>query len=106
MGKNNRNYLARQQAQRSAELKHQRLFTMQWCADAAIIAANEVFQRKGKKLAEFGEAFFKWAQKIAELTLDDAKDDGSIDYTKGKVDGILEELLGEDFVPWEERYNV
>lgn len=34
------------------------------------------------------------------------KDDKSIDYTKGKIDGLLKELLGEDFVPLEERYDV
>lgn len=104
--KHNNAYLARQKAQMDARIHYHRRFTMQWCADAAILAAHEVFQRKGEKLSEFGRAFFKWAQMIAELTINDAKDDRTIDYTKGKVDGMLKDLLGDDFIPWEERYDV
>ena len=50
-------YLAKLKAQKAAEISHHRNFTIQFCADAAILAANEVFQRKGKKLVEFYEAF-------------------------------------------------
>ena len=39
------------------------------------------------------------------MTLTDAKDDKSLEYTKAKLDARLEELLGEDFQPWEERYR-
>lgn len=105
MAKNNKDFLARQQAKQAAEIKLHRLFTMQWCADAAILAANEVFQRKGEKLVEFHNAFIKYANEIAEMTLADAKDDKNIDYTKGKVDGRLKEILGEAFEPWETRYD-
>ena len=98
-------YLARQQAQRAHDLKWHRLFTIQWCADAAVLAAHDVFQRKGEKLVEFYNAFVKYAHEIADMTLADAKDDKSIEYTKGKVDRQLEELLGDNFRPWEERYS-
>ena len=102
---NNKGYLARQQARQAAEIKRHRLFSMQWCADAAILAAHDVFQRKGEKLVEFHNAFVKYANEIAEMTLADAKDDKSIEYTKGKVDGRLKELLGPSFQPWEIRYD-
>ena len=103
---NNNNYIARQQARKAADIKRHRLFTMQWCADAAILAAHEVFQRKGEKLVEFHNAFVRRASEIAEMTLTDAKDDKHIDFTKGKVDGQLLEVLGEEFFqPWEERYD-
>lgn len=98
-------FLRKVQAQKELEIQRHRQFTIQWCADAAILAANEVFQRKGEKLVEFNNAFAKYAKMIAEMTLDDAKDDKSIVYTKEKVDGRLKELLGDDFVPWEERYG-
>ena len=98
-------YLARMQANKAAEISFHRKFTIQWCADAAILAANEVFQRKGEKLVEFHNAFVKYAHMIAKMTLDDAKDDKSIDYTKGTVDAKLQELLGDKFQPWEERYT-
>lgn len=105
MAKNN-TYLARQQAQKAQEISYHRRFTMQLCSDAALLAVHDVFKRKGKILVDFHNAFCKYAQQIAEMTINDAKDDRSIDYTKGKIDGLLKELLGEDFVPWEERYDV
>lgn len=98
-------YLARMQAQKAAEITNHRHFTMQWCADAAILAANEVFHRRGKALVEFHEAFMKYSNEIANMTMDDAKADKSLEYTKAKLDGRLKELLGEDFVPWDERYT-
>lgn len=41
------------------------------------------------------------------MTMEDAKDDKHIDYTKGTLDKRLLEILGEEhFKPWEERYDV
>lgn len=104
MAKNN-NYIARQQAKHAMEIKLHRNFTMRWCADAAILAANDVFQRRGDKLAEFMDAFFKYSKDIATMTLSDAKDDKTLEYTKAKVDARLQELLGDAFQPWDERYD-
>lgn len=103
----NSNYLARLQAQKKAEIDYHRRFSIQWCADAAILAAHEVFQRRGDKIVEFYNAFVKYAHEIAEMTMQDAKDDKHIDYTKGTIDKRLLEILGEEhFQPWEERYDV
>lgn len=99
-------FLMKLQAQKAAEIYRHRNFTIQWCADAALLAANEVFQRKGPKLVEFNNAFVRYAKEIAEMTIDDAKDDKSIEYTKAKLDARLQDLLGDDFVPWDERYQV
>lgn len=99
-------YLQRQQAQKQADIRFHRMFTMQWCADAAILAANEVFHRRGEKLVEFYTAFVRLTNEIASMTLEDAKDDKTLEYTKAKVDGRLKEILGKDFVPWEQRYNI
>lgn len=98
-------YLARMQAKKAADISFHRKFTMQWCADAAILAANEVFHRRGKMLVEFYNAFIRYSHEIADMTLDDAKGDKTLEYTKAKLDGRLKELLGEDFVPWDERYT-
>ena len=98
-------FIQRIQAQKEDEIQRHRAFTIQWCADAAILAANEVFQRKGEKLVEFNNAFAQYATMIAEMTLDDAKGDKSIVYTKEKVDGRLKELIGDAFIPWDERYR-
>lgn len=104
---NNNAYLARLQSKKNAEMSYTRKFTIQWCEDAAVLAANDVFQRRGDKIAEFRESFCQWAYKIASTTLEDARDDKSIDYTKGTIDKMLLDVLGEEhFVPWEKRYDV
>jgi hypothetical protein len=103
MGKSG--FLAKMQAQKAADIKFHRYFTMQWCADAAILAANEVFHRRGKTLVEFYNAFIRNAHEIAQMTLEDAQADKSLDYTKVKLDEQLKAILGEDFQPWEERYS-
>ena len=104
MGKQS-GYLARMQAKKAADISFHRKFTMQWCADAAILAANEVFHRRGKILVEFHNAFIRYSHEIAQMTLEDAQADKSLEYTKYKIDEQLRELLGEDFQPWDERYR-
>ena len=99
-------YLKRLQLNKALAIERDRLFTMQWCADAAILAANEVFKRKGDKLVEFALAMQRYSQEIAGLTLEDAKDDKDIEYTKAKVDAALKDILPEErFQPWDERYG-
>lgn len=98
-------FLAKMQAQKAADIKFHRYFAIQWCADAAILAAHEVFQRKGKKLVEFHNAFIRYAHEIANMTIDDAKGDKTLEYTKVKLDEQLQAILGEDFRPWDERYS-
>lgn len=98
-------YVKRLQAKKAADITYHRTFTMQWCADAAILAANEVFQRKGEKIVEFHNAFIRYAHEIAEMTMEDAKADKSLVYTKAKLDERLEAILGKDFIPWDERYD-
>ena len=100
-------YLRRIQLDKALAIERDRLFTMQWCADAAILAANEVFKRRGDKLVEFALAMQRYSQEIASLTMADAKDDKEIEYTKAKVDKALKDILPEErFQPWDERYNV
>lgn len=98
-------FMKQVQAKQSAQLRYVREFTMQWCADAAILAANEVFHRRGEKLVEFMQAFSRIAHEIAQLTTEDAVADRSLEYTKAKTDAMLAPLLGDAFVPWDERYD-
>lgn len=99
-------YLAKLQAQKAFEMEQTRVFTMLWCADAAILAANEVFKRKGDKLVEFAKIMERYSQEIAKITLEDAKADKDIEYTKAKVDERLKAILGDSFQPWDERYSM
>ena len=98
-------YLMRMKQKKAEDITYHRHFAFPWAADAAILAANEVFQRKGKKIVEFHNAFIRWSHEIAEMTMDDAKGDKSLEYTKVKLDERLQEILGEDFMPWDERYD-
>lgn len=103
MARNNA-YLARQQAIQKAVLSFHRKFTMHWCEDAAILAANEVFHRRGEILVEFRNAFIKYVELISNMARTDVKDDKEMVYTKEKIDAELRELLGDAFVPWDERH--
>lgn len=99
-------FLRRISAQHEADLRFTRQFALQWGLDAAIIAANRVFHRRGDKLVEFATVLNEIIQEIATITVDDAKGDKSIVYTKDKVDKNLREILGdENFTPWDERYT-
>ena len=99
-------FAMKMQAKQAAEINYHRKFTTQWCEDAAILAANEVFQRRGDKLVEFRDAYRRWADDIASMTIDDAKGDKSLEYTKDRLDGRLRAVLPEkDFEDWGKRYG-
>ena len=48
------------------EVANARLVSTLFCADAAVIAAHEVFQRLGDIIAEFQESYQTWCQRIAK----------------------------------------
>ncbi len=76
---------------------------MQWCADAAILAAHDTFGRRGDILVAFFDKFKEYAREISEMTLSDSAD---LEYTKHKIDTALASVLPEDkFQPWDERYG-
>ena len=81
------------------------LVTMQQAADAAIIALNECFHFGPERSQRFFDEFQRIFREIGSLCLEDAKSDAEIAYTKETVDRRLREVLGENFVPWEERYS-
>lgn len=99
-------YLLKLQAKKEAEMRYQRMVAIQFCTDAAVITAHRIFNRRGEKLVEFATAFMEMVQEIANMTVEDAKADKDLEYTKAKVDAALEAALGkEHFAPWEERYK-
>lgn len=104
MGRKN-DLVIRRQLEKERDMRIMRNFTVQWCADAAAIAANKVFHRKGDVLAEFLREYNRIAIEIATMTMDDSGADKSITYAKAKIDAALKELLGEHFQPWEVRYG-
>ena len=74
--------------------------------DAAVIAANEVLGMGAGRAKAFVQAMIDNANEIGQLTLQDAKDDQTLAYTKEVVDRRIRAIVGdENFVPWDKRYG-
>ena len=104
--KPNNAWLAKKQAEKAAEQSLRTQVDVQFALDAAVIAANKTFHRKGDIIIEFIKNFNEEYQKNAVMLIDDSKDDEEIWYFKAKIDGKLKDIVGEQyFQPWEERYK-
>lgn len=104
MAKPNNAYLAKRQAMMDHNMGLQRLFTTQQMEDFAIIALGRAFHFGPKRAQEFRELLRQVNREFCEICLDDAKGDKHLVYTKDRVDRELQAILGDGFVPWEERY--
>lgn len=97
-------FLRQIEAKHKADMRLQRLFTMQQCEDMALIAVNEAFgfgpERSSRLRQVIREVFRDWAV----LAVGDGRSDKELEYTKGKLDERLRQVLGIYFIPWEERY--
>ena len=93
------------------EVANARLVSALFCADAAVIAAHEVFQRRGDIIAEFQESYQEWCQRIAKLVVDDSKtqarDESYLEYSKTRIDEAVRDALTDKyFLPWDQRHMV
>lgn len=75
---------------------------VQMAFDAACFAAHEVFQMGPGRAKAFQQAYQKAWMEIAKTITSDTQD---LEYSKAKIDDGLKEIIGKDFVPWEERYK-
>lgn len=89
----------------SQVLRYNRHFAKQFVVDCAVIAANETFGAGAKRAPEYLDTLYRVMDELADLTLSDAKDDKEVLYMKAKLDERLKPLLGENFVPYDERYR-
>ena len=80
-------------------------FAIQQAKDMMLIAVGDAFGFGPDRAKRLSDSFDKAFTDYATLTLDDAKADKDIWYTKAKIDERLKEICGEHFVPWEERYK-
>jgi hypothetical protein len=97
--------LAKIAARHEADMAWMKMFTVQQCVDMMMIAANEEYGLGPERLNRLEETFYSVFKDYAEMTIEDAKDDKAIEYTKSKLDRKLEQICGEYFKPWEERYG-
>lgn len=104
MAKNNA-FLSMVAKEVNRQITATRALHTQMCLDAAMIAANEVFNMGPTRATEFVKAFNEAISSIAEMTLEDGKTDKQLWFTKQKLDDRLKKICGENFVPWQDRYN-
>ena len=93
------------------EVANARLVSTLFCADAAVIAAHEVFQRCGDIIAEFQESYQTWCQRIAKLVVEDSetqvKDGSYLEYSKTTIDEAVRDALTDKyFLPWDTRHQI
>ena len=98
-------YLHRIQRDVNRQLSESRSIHTQMCLDAAMIAANEVFNMGPSRAKTFADAFSSALKEIATMTVQDGKSDKQLWFTKAKLDERLKQICGENFQPWEERYR-
>lgn len=97
--------LAKIEARHQIELSRSRMFVLQQCKDMMLVAANEAFGFGPERAKKLGDTFDKVWLEFATMTVEDSKYDKDIWNTKEKLDRKLSEILGEHFVPWDERYS-
>jgi hypothetical protein len=106
MGKPNA-MLAKRDALLLAGYQKQLDIALQMGLDAAMIAANLVFQLGKGRAADFGAAYMQAIHEISELTIEDSKDDPELVYSREKLDQKIKAIVGdENFEPYEERYSM
>lgn len=97
--------LAKLEDRHKREMAYQKSFTIQQCCDMMLIAAHVAFGFGSDRLARLKEAYDSAFNEYADMAISDSADDPSIEYTKSKLDRKLKQILGDRFVPWEERYE-
>ena len=78
---------------------------LQQAADAAMMAIDDVFDVNEYSAEKFYVAHVQYVNQMARLMLDDYEDDKEMLHTKTDIDRRLKQIVGDNFEPWEERYN-
>ena len=79
---------------------------LQQASDAALMAADDVFDVNEYSAKKFHEAHIRYVNEIARMIVEDDADDEEMVWTKATVDKRLLQIVGKDnFTPWDERYG-
>lgn len=89
----------RKNAKQNARLDGQLQMHARIALDAASIAANDVFNMGPSRAMAFRDAYEKAYNEILDMIVDD-----DAVYAFTVLDRRLEQIAGENFVPWEKRY--
>lgn len=105
MAKQN-NFLNRMRNQFEVEARARAKLAMTLSVDAAILAVNECFSIGPERAPDFVATLMTWYNKLAELVCEDAKDDKALDYSRTKIDQAIQQIMGEQFQPWNVRHSI
>lgn len=86
---------------RQDRLDYQDFFT-QLTADCALIALNRAFGFGPDRLMRFCEELHSSRDEVIDIWNEDCKDR---QYAMDKLDEALQQICGDNFIPWKERYN-
>lgn len=77
-------------------------FTRQLCMDNATIVLNREFGFGAERIRRFNDAMVKAYGDYADIWNGDTAD---VEYAKNTMDRALRQIWGDQFQPWDERYN-
>lgn len=79
---------------------------LQQSADAALMAADDVFDVNAYSAEKFHVAMVGYVNSISNLAIEDSTADPELIYTKSDLDRRIRQIVGDDnFAPWDERYG-
>lgn len=94
-------------AQAHADYEFKLGLCLQQSADAAMMAADDVFDVNAYSAEKFHVAMVGYVNQISQLVIDDSKIDPDLVYTKTDLDRRLMQIVGEEnFLAWDERYVI
>lgn len=93
-------------AQAEARFLIQIGMAMQQACDAALMAADDIFEVTEENAVDFVAAHIEYVNKMSHMAAVEDKDDPEMWWTKDTVDKKIRSIVGEkNFVPWDERYS-
>ena len=90
-----------------ADNRRKLMMGMQMADDAALMAADDVFNVTENTAAKFHERHVYYVNKMSHMAVVEDADDPNMEWTKDTIDRRLRQIVGKDnFVPWDERMEV
>lgn len=91
-------------AQAEADFLKMLDMALQQSADAALMAADDVFNVTEETAEQFHLAHIEYVNEMSHMAVVKDKDDKEMVWTKATIDKRLLQIVGEkNFVPWDER---
>lgn len=93
-------------AQAQADYEFKLGLCLQQSSDAALMAADDVFDVNAYSAEKFHTAMVDYVNSISRLVVEDGETDPELVYTKADLDRRIRQIVGPDnFAAWDERYG-